>query len=111
MRSESQGAVEDFINLRFAATIKTCSFSWPVCSSLSLAESLTFSWYCIRREFMISWKPSDYSKRKRDRSSEYKLTMHILLSGDSNEAKIYLAFGYCLLASLLISDVKTVSNH
>ena len=98
MRSESQGAVEDFIDLRFAATIKTCSFSWPVCSSLSLAESLTFSWYCIRL--------FQAQARSILRVHHMKLTMHILLSGDSNEAKIYLAFG-----SLLISDVKTVSNH
>ena len=27
-----QGAVEDFFDLRFAATIKTYSFSWPVYS-------------------------------------------------------------------------------
>ena len=26
---------------------KTFSFSWPVYSSLSLVESLTFSWYCM----------------------------------------------------------------
>ena len=55
------GAVEDFFDLDFAATIKTSSFPWPVYSSLSLVESLTFSWYCIRHEFGISWKPSDYS--------------------------------------------------
>ena len=62
-----RGAVEDFFHLGFAATIKTYSFSWPVYSSLSLVESLTFLWYCIRHEFGISWKPSDfqdYSKRK-----------------------------------------------
>ncbi len=55
-----RGAVEDFFDLGFA-TIKTYSFSWPVYSSLYLVESLTFSWYCIRHEFGISWKPSDYS--------------------------------------------------
>ena len=31
--------------------------------------------------------------------------------GDSNEAKTYLAFGYCFPTSLLISHVKTVFNH
>ena len=41
-----RGAVEDFFDLGFAATIKTYSFPWPVYSSLSLVESLTFSWYC-----------------------------------------------------------------
>ena len=41
-----RGAVEDFFDLGFVATIKTYSFSWPVYSSLSLVESLTFSWYC-----------------------------------------------------------------
>ena len=56
-----QGAVEDFFDLGFAAIVKTYSFSWPVYSSLSLVESLTFSWYCIQHEFGISWKPSDYS--------------------------------------------------
>ena len=56
-----QGAVEDFFDLGFTATIKTCSFPWPVYSSLSLVESLTFSWYCIRDKFWISWKPADYS--------------------------------------------------
>ena len=47
------GAVVDFFDLGFATTIKTYSFSWPVhvYSSLSLVESLTFSWYCIRHEF------------------------------------------------------------
>ena len=38
-------AVVDFFDLGFAATIKTYSFSWPVYCSLSLVESLTFSWY------------------------------------------------------------------
>ena len=38
----------------FAATVKTYSFSWPVYSSLSLVESLTFSWYCMRHEFGLS---------------------------------------------------------
>ena len=56
---------EDFFDLGFAATGKTYSFSWPVYSSLSLVESLSFSWYCMWQEFWISWKPSDYSKRKR----------------------------------------------
>ena len=37
--------------------------------------------------------------------------MHILRSGDSDEAKIYLAFGYCLPTSLIISHVKTVFNN
>ena len=41
-----RGAVEDFFDLGFAATIKTYSFPCPVYSSLSLVESLTFSWYC-----------------------------------------------------------------
>ena len=54
-----RGAVEDFFDLGFAATIKTYSVPWPVYSSLSLVESLT--WNCIRHEFGISWKPSDYS--------------------------------------------------
>ena len=40
-----------------------------------------------------------------------ELAMHILWSRDSNEAKIYLAVGYCLPTSLLISHVKTVFNH
>ena len=62
-----RGNVEDFFHLRFAATIKIYSFSWPVYSSLSLMESLTFSWNCIRHEFGISRKPSDYSKRKQSR--------------------------------------------
>ena len=62
MRSENRGAVEDFFDLGFAATVKTYSFSWSVYSSLSLVESLTFSWYCMRHEFAISWKPSDYSR-------------------------------------------------
>ena len=47
------GAVEDFSDL-VAATVKTYSFSRPVYSSLSLVESLTFSWYCMRHEFGIS---------------------------------------------------------
>ena len=116
VRSESQGAVEDFFDLAFAATIKTCSFSWPVYSSLSLVESLSFSWYCIRREFVISWKPIwlfQAEARSILRGVHHmKLTMHILPSSDSNEAKIYLAFGYCLPTTLLISHVKTaVSNH
>ena len=38
----------------------------------------------------------------------YKITQS---AGDSNEAKIYLAFGYCLPTSLLISRVKTVFSH
>ena len=42
----SRGAVEDFFDLGFTATIKTYSFPWPVYSSLSLVESLAFSWYC-----------------------------------------------------------------
>ena len=42
------------ISVGFAATVKTDSFSWPVYSSLSLVESLTFSWYCMRHEFGIS---------------------------------------------------------
>ena len=37
--------------------------------------------------------------------------MHTLRSGDSNEAQIYLAFGYYLPKTLLISHVKTVFNH
>ena len=37
--------------------------------------------------------------------------MHTLRSDDSNEAQIYLAFGYYLLKTLLISHVKTVFNH
>ena len=51
----------------FAATIKAYMYSFllPVYSSLSLVESLKFSWYCMRHEFGISWKPSDYLKRKR----------------------------------------------
>ena len=53
VRSENRGAVEDFFDLGFAATVKTYSFSWPVHSSLSLDESLTFSWYCMRHEFGI----------------------------------------------------------
>ena len=42
--SENRGAVEDLLDLGFAATVKTYSFPWPVYSSLSLVESLTFSW-------------------------------------------------------------------
>ena len=61
VRESVQEAVKDFSDLGFAATVKTCSFSWPVYSSLSQVESLTFSWYCIRQKFGISWKPSDYS--------------------------------------------------
>ena len=38
-----RGAVKDFFDLGFTATIKTYSFSWPVYSSLSPVESLTFS--------------------------------------------------------------------
>ena len=33
-----RGAVEDFFDLGFVATVKTCSFSWPVYSSLSLLD-------------------------------------------------------------------------
>ena len=44
---KNRGDVEDFFDLGFAATVKTYSFSWPVYSSLSLVESLTFSWYCM----------------------------------------------------------------
>ena len=63
--SRSRGAVKDFFDLGFAATVKTYSFSWPVRTSLSLVERMTFLWYCMRQEFGIRWKPSDYSKRKR----------------------------------------------
>ena len=48
------------------------SFSWPVHSSLSLVESLTFSWY----EFGIRWKPSDYSKRKRSILRVHHMKLH-----------------------------------
>ena len=65
VRSENPGAVEDFFGLGFTTTVKIYSFSWPVHSSLSLVESLTFSWYCMRHEFGIRYKPSDYSKCKR----------------------------------------------
>ena len=76
VQSESRGAVEDFFDLRFAATGKTYSFSWSVYSSLSLVESLTFSWYCMRHEFEISWKPSDYSKRKRSILRVHHMKLH-----------------------------------
>ena len=42
------------ISVGFAATVKTYSFSWPVYSSLSLLESLTFPWYCKRHQFGIN---------------------------------------------------------
>ena len=74
--SENRGAVEDFLDLGFAATVKTFSFPWPVYSSLSLVESLTFSWYCMRYEFGISWKPSDYSKRKRSILRVHHMKLH-----------------------------------
>ena len=53
------GSRQRFLRSRsgFAATVKTYSFSWPVYSSLSLVESLTFSWYsgyCMQHEFGIS---------------------------------------------------------
>ena len=60
----------------FATTVKTYSFSWPVYSSLSLVESLTFSWYCMRHEFGISWKPSDYPKRKRSILQVHQMKLH-----------------------------------
>ena len=63
------------ISVGFAATVKTYSFSWPV-YSLSLVESLTFSWYCMRHEFGISWKPSDYSKRKRSILRVHHMKLH-----------------------------------
>ena len=47
----SRGAVKDFFDLGFAATVKTYSFSWPVHYSPALVESLTFSWYCMGHEF------------------------------------------------------------
>ena len=47
VQSKSQGAIEDFFDLGFVTTIKNYSFSWNVYSSLSLVESLTFSWYCV----------------------------------------------------------------
>ena len=68
VRSENRGAVGDYFDLGFAATVKTYSFSWPVYSSLSLVESLKFSLCCMRDQFGISWKPSDYSNSKCKRS-------------------------------------------
>ena len=67
---------DDFFDLGFAATVKTYSFSWPVHSSLSLVESLTFSWYCMQHEFGIRWKPSDYSKRKRSILRVHHMKLH-----------------------------------
>ena len=64
------------ISVGFAATVKTYSFSWPGYSSLSLVESLTFSWYCMRHEFGIRWKPSDYSKRKRSILRVHHMKLH-----------------------------------
>ena len=71
-----RGAVEDFFDLGFAANVKTYNFSWPVHSSISLVESLPFSWYCMRHEFGIRWKPSDYSKRKRSILRVHNMKLH-----------------------------------
>ena len=68
-----RGAVEDLFDLGFAVTMY-------VYSSLSLVESLTFSWYCIRHEFGISWKPSDYSKRKRSILRVHHMKLHSKLN-------------------------------
>ena len=76
LRGENRGAVEDFFHLGFAATVKIYSFSWPVYSSLSLVESLIFSWYCMRQEFGIRWKPSDCSKRKRSILRVHHMKLH-----------------------------------
>ena len=77
VQSENRGAIEDFFDLRFAATVKTYSFSWPVHSSLSLMESLTFSWYCMRHKFGIMCrKPSDYSKLKRSTLRVHHMKLH-----------------------------------
>ena len=51
------GSHRGFLCSQFCRYCKNGS-SWPVYSSLSLEESLTFSWYCMRHEFGISWKPS-----------------------------------------------------
>ena len=76
-RNSGSRRVEDFFDLGFAATVKTYSFSWSEYhSSLSLVESLTFSWYCIRHEFGISWKPSDYSKLKPSILRVHRMKLH-----------------------------------
>ena len=63
-----------FFDLWFAATVKTYSFSWPVHSSLSLVESLTFSWYCMGHELGIRWKPSDLTIRSASDGSSQSIT-------------------------------------
>ena len=65
-----------FFDLGFTATVKIYSFSWPAHSSLSPVESLTFSWCCMRHEFGIRWKPSDYSKRKRSILRVHHMKLH-----------------------------------
>ena len=66
------GAIEDYFDLGFAATVKTCRFPWPAYSSLSLMESLKLSRYCIGHEFGINWKPSD---------SGFEINGHLLTNG------------------------------
>jgi len=50
-----EGAIEEFFDLGFVATVKTKRFSWPVYSSPASSAKLDIV------EFGISWEPSDYS--------------------------------------------------